>query len=294
MSDPIAVYGAQILAKDGIRISGDTRSGMGAMVKYLLSWDNAFQFVTAVISPVNASRVGAITFNLPYRFPTTATPIYAQSFDIQPCGVRGDLTVITDLPNKGLTPGEYFSHAIVTIGFQQLPWTFDLTQDPDGLNQLDPENPITYCEQAVKIGGNFVTQKGHLFRYASTGKPVVGDVGVVVTEAKLVLRFPKVPYLPWQLLLPYTNKINSQPVLSCAAKTLLLEAPDTTAKASLNSTVPIEQNLVLEFAYNPIGWNKVPLPDGTYDDVVRGDSTGIYQVADFRDIFSRISFTEGA
>lgn len=295
MSDPVADYGARILTK-GVRFSGDVRTGLKAAVPYLLEWPNAFAFCNAIILPNTATHVGLITLNLPYRLPPAvcATPVYAQTFDVEPCGVRADLTVTTDLPNRGLAPGEFFSHAIVRVGFEQLQWAFDGSEDPDGLNQLDPENPITFCEQSVKIGAKMVTRKGALYRYVSTGKAVVGDVGIMVPEAKLVLKFPRVPYLPWQLLVPYVGKVNSAAMLGCEAQTLLLEAPDTQAKQALNAPTPIEQAVTLEFAYDPVGWNKLPLPDGTPDDVIRSGGGGIYDTADFREIFDALSFVESA
>lgn len=293
--DPIATYGAQVMPK-GYRMSGDVRTGLSATVPYLLAWDNAFAFVNAMILPVNAVRIGTITFNYPYRLPSAvaATPLYAQTFEIEPCGIDPTMGVATVLPNKGLAAGEYFSHAIIKIGFEQVRWSFDpLTEDPQGLNQLDPANPITFCEQSVKLGGKMVTRKGRNYVYASDSTPVVGDVGVLVPEAKLVLKFPRVPYLPWQLLVPYVGKTNSAAVLGCAVGTLLLESPDTSSKQALNSVTPIEQAVTLEFAYDPGGWNNLPRPDGTTDAVqLKGDSTkGIYLTADFRQIFNSLSFS---
>lgn len=298
MSDPIATYGAKVLAK-GYRMYGDVRGGLKATVPYLVTWANAYAFVNALILPMTTVRIGTITFSLPYKLPSAvaATPLYAQGFEITPCGVSATLDPLVPLTYQGLAAGEFFSHAIVTVQFEQVPWAFDpLSEDPQGLNQLDPANPITFCEQAVKIGGKMVTRKGRNYVYTSDSTPVVGDVGVLVPEAKLVLKFPRVPYLPWQLLVPYVGKVNAAKLFECDAGTLLLESPDTQAKSSLTNPVPIEQAVILEFAYDPNGWNKLPRPDGTLDDVVlAGDSSrGIYQTADFREIFNSLSFEEAA
>ena len=297
MADPVATYGAKILAK-GYKISGDMRSGIKATVPYLLPWGNVSGFVNALVTPITQVRVGLITFSLPYQLPTTAvaTPIYAHSFDIQPVGLDDGLNVTTVLPNGGIGFNEkFFKYGLVTVGFEQLTWSFDGTQDPNGLNQLDPANPITYCEQSVKIGGKMVTRKGLNFIYTDDSKPVVGDVGVLTPEAKLVLKFPRVPYLPWQLLVPYVGTVNSSAVLGCAAETLLLEAPDTQVKQAINSPVPMEQAVTLEFAYDPNGWNKLPKPDGTLMSVtLKGDtSRGVYTKSDFRQIFNSLSYSSG-
>ena len=184
--------------------------------------------------------------------------------------------------------------AVVTVTFQQIPWTFQGTDDPNNLSQLDPSNPITLCEQSVKMGGKMVTRKGSNYVYTASGNPVIGDVGVLVPECKLVLKFPHVPYIPWQLLQPYVGCVNSETILLCSPGTLLLESPDTTAKASLNSVVSIEQSATLEFAYDFNGWNNLPQPNGVFAAVSvagSGGTQGIYNTANFADIFTYLQFT---
>lgn len=296
MADPAVTYGAKVLAK-GFKMTGDVRSGLKVTVPYLVAWPNVYNFVNAVITPIYSTRVGLITYTLPYRLPTSiaATPCYAQTFDVAACGVDGGPV---SAPTYGLSGTEsFFRHAIVTVGFEQIPFTWDATDDPNGQAQLDPSNPITLCEQSVKFSGKMVTRKGINFVYASDTTPVVGDVAVPTMEAELVLKFPHVPYLPWQMLAPYVNKVNSTALLNCPAETLLLEAPDTTAKAVLNGTITaIEQAVTLKFLYNPDGWNKLPRADGTLDTIhLAGDSTrGIFQATDFRTIFAQLSFSESA
>jgi uncharacterized Zn-binding protein involved in type VI secretion len=295
LPDPVATYGARVMPK-GYRITGDQRSGLQAVVPYFVPWSQAANFTNAIINPIYTTVVGLITFHLPYQLPTAvcATPVYAQSFEVVPCGIDPELNVATVLPNRGLAPGEYFEWAIVTVTFNQIPWTFQGTDDPQNLSQLDPSNPITLCEQSVKMGGKMVTRKGSNYVYTSSGNPVIGDVGVLVPECKLVLKFPHVPYLPWQLLQPYVTKVNSAPVLGCPAGTLLMESPDTTAKASLNSVVSVEQAVTLEFAFDANGWNNLPQPNGVFAAVsVAGSSgtQGIYGTADFTQIFNYLQFT---
>jgi hypothetical protein len=291
--DPYADYGAKILV-DGFAMSGDTRSGMKVTVKYLVPNSNAYTFLNAIVNPVNQVTIGTVTYSLPYQLPATisATPIFAQSFDVKHVGVRRDLAT-GPATYGGLAAGEFFSHSVVTIGFEQLAYSTDAAgQDPNGLNQLDPDNPITWCEQSVKINAKMETRKGINYQYASDSTPVVGDAAVRVLEARLVLKFPRVPYLPWRLISPYIGKVNSNTVLTAPAESLLLTGTDTVAKQSLGSLVPIEQAVTLEFAYNADGFNKLPRPDGTLAAVVRkGDtSKGIYDKADFRQIFATLNF----
>lgn len=299
-ADPIATYDAWIIAKDGLRISGDARSGIKATVKYLVKWKDAYAFLNAVVTPIYATRVGSVTYSLPYRLPSNvvATPVYAQSFDVQPCGLDANMTPTTPLPTRGMAAGEFYSHAVVTIGFEQLTYAFDASDDSSSMNQLDPANPIVLCEQSVKIAGKMVTRKGLQFQFTDDNKAVVGDVAVPVVEADLTLKFPHVSFLPWQLLVPYVNTVNASAIFGCAAETLLMKSPDTHAKQSMgfgSNPTSIEQAVTLTLGYNPIGWNKLPKPDGTYQSVkLKGDpSRGIFAKSDFSSLFTQISFSQG-
>lgn len=299
MSDPVATYGARIIQKDGVRLSGDVRSGLKATVKYLVRWSDCFNFVNAMIVPATAPGGGLITYTVPYRLPAAvvATPVYAQSFDIEPCGVDEALNITTSLPNQGMAAGEFYSHAIVTVNFEQLPHTWDALDDPQNQNQLDPANPIVMCEQSVKFADIMEPRQGMNFVFASDSKPVQGEVAVPLTQADLVLRFPHVPYMPWFMLKPYLNRVNSATMFGCGAETLLLKSPETTAKQSIGGGQSmIEQDVVLTFRYNEDGWNKLPRPDGTLATVqVAGDSSrGIFEKVDFRPLFQQLAYSQAS
>jgi hypothetical protein len=225
-----------------------------------------------------------------------ATKIYATSFDVQPMGVRDDLTAATSLPYQGMAAGEYYKYAIVTIGFEQLVAQWDATDDPQAQNQLDPQNPIPMCEQSVKYHTKMQTLKGHKYRYVSDGKAVVGDFATPTYGADLTLRYPHVPYQPWQMGLPrYLNKVNSTAVLLCDPGTLLFGPPDTTMKpAMLGGSSTVEQSVTLTLKWNPDGWNRMPRVDGTLDDVVRAGGGTIYETADFRPLFELLAFSQAA
>jgi hypothetical protein len=295
-TDPIATYGAKILARDGFRMSGDQRSGLKATVKYRVPWENGYLFLNAMVNPVDQQRIGLITYTLPYRLPAAvaATPVYAASFDLQPMGLRDDLTSATVLPYNGLAAGEFYRYAIVTINFEQASFSWDATDDPNGLQQLDPANPIPLCEQSIKFHEKMITLKGHRYRYVSDGKAVDGEYAVPKYGADIMLRFPHVPYQPWQLgLSSYLNKVNSAAIFLCDPGTLLFGPPDTTVKQSmLGSSVASEQSVTLVLKFNPDGWNKLLKPDGSLDDVVKASGGSIYDAIDFRPLFQRLAFTE--
>jgi hypothetical protein len=285
----------KILAK-GYEISGDVRSGYHATVPYLVAWSDAFTFADEVLGAAQARSVGAITWRLPYRFPVAAANLYAQRFRIQPVGANGE---IATLPYGGLAPGEYFTHAMITVEFGTPEEVQQQSQDdPQALHQLDPNNPITMCEQSVRAGAKTETRKAGSYIYDDDSKPVTGDFGVPISETKLVLKFPRVPFLPWQLVRPYINKVNSVEMLGVGVEELLLEDMDTVVQPGPDG---LQQMLQLTFAVSLaplVTWNHLPKPDGTNIKVrVKADAgvgtpRRIYALADFRDIFNAISYVE--
>jgi hypothetical protein len=288
----------------GYRISGDTRSGLRATVPYLVAWSDAFTFVNQVLVSPAAERIGLIAWNAPLQFPVPfggLTPaLYVQAFRIEPAGAGN-----APGPTGGLAPGEYYTDAIVTLEFESVTYINQASDDPSGLNQLDPANPITACEQSVKLRPRLRATKGRGYMFKSSGKPVPGDMPVPETEAILVLKFPRVPYLPWQLVAPYCGKVNSEAMLGVAAGALMLEGLDTEVRPQPDGS--LGQAVVLEFSVNlpadpgaggagAVGtdWNKQPTNDGSGSwDYVVDQATGSVNpigYADFRQIFASLSF----
>jgi hypothetical protein len=271
-------------------VSGDVRSGYRASVNYLMLWSDAFTFADDIFGKTRAVRVGPITWQLPYRFPVTRAPLYVQRFNIEPIGLDKGGNPIT--LNKGLAPGEYWTHAIVSVEFETPTYIQQLQDDPNNLNQLDPSNPITLCEQSVKVAGKINTHKGRHFLYADNN-PVVGTVGVPASEARLVLSFPRVPYLPWTLIRPYMYTINDVPILGCDRGTLLLTGMDTKI---VQTNEGLGQQLQLEFGDNGTGkdWNMLPR-NGSYALVHQFGTTDtdahrIFKYKDFSVIFQSLTF----
>ncbi len=176
----------------GFEISGDIRTGYHATVPYLLAWGDAMQFTDDVVAKPTAVTQGPITWRLPLQFPGFAAKCRCSGFRVTPCGADGSLP----LTNGGLAPGEFFTHAIVILQFDTPPLIQATEDDPQGQQQLDPSNPITMCEQSIKMSGKMVTRKGSKYRYVDDFTPVDGDFARPHTETKLVLKFPQVPYLP--------------------------------------------------------------------------------------------------
>jgi hypothetical protein len=275
---------------DSYSISGDVRSGYRAQVKCLLAWADAFLFADQIFGATQATIVGPVSWTLPWRFPVTNANLYVTAFSIKPVGV---LDNPTSIPNKGLKPGEYYKNAIATVDFGTPPYTQQVsTDDPKNLQQLDPNNPITMCEQSVKITGRMETRKAGSYLF-SAFSPVTGDFGVVIPESNLVLSFPRIPYLPWQLVQPFIGSLNDATMLGCAKGTLMLTGMDTKEVATSQG---LGQSLQLEYAFNSLGdWNMLPKPDGTYALVYKlggtnTDANRIYKYMNHLQIFSKINY----
>ena len=278
------------LIPDSYSIKGDVRTGYHVQAKFLLDWSDAFTFADQIFGLAQATTVGPITWTLPWKFPVTNAKLYVSAFDIKPIGVNANPASI---PNMGLAPGEYYKKAIATVEFGTQPYTQDkTTDDPRNQQQLDPNNPLTMCEQSVKITGKMETRKAGSYLFAAF-TPVTGDFGVVVPEANLVLSFPRIPYLPWQLIQPYIGTLNDAPLLGCVKGTLMLTGMDT---KEVSTSTGLGQQLQLEYAYNSLGdWNTLPKPDGTMALVYKlgltnTDANRIYLYKNHLQIFQAINF----
>lgn len=273
---------------DGYTVTGDQRSGYKATVNYLMAWADAFTFADDIFGSARANIVGPITWVYPYRFPVANANLYASRFSIKPCGASGNA-----IPNLGLKPGEYFTHAKVMVEFETPQATMSGSQDdPKNLHQLDPANPITMCEQSIKVAAKMETRKAGSYLFGAF-TPVLGDFAVLVPESHLVLTFPRVPYLPRKLIKPYIGTVNSAPILQAEKGELLLTGMDTRI---VETSDGISQQVQLEFAESCLGdWNMIPNKAGVPTLVYKSggtnvDTNRIYAYKDFATIFSTINY----
>jgi hypothetical protein len=289
--------GYSILAK-GYELRGSLANGLSATIPFIMPWSEAFAFITDLLPAPSAVTSSIILWHPVYQFPVyiggSAVPLYAESYTCVPCGRNGNPVLF-----NGLEAGDYFSTALVTVEFATPSYSQQQSDDPSGLSQLDPGNPLTYCEQSIQTTSKVTTQKGSAYKYTSgsfSGKPVPGEIGVIQPEAKLVLKFPKIPVLPWQLIQPYVGKINSRVVLNCVTGSLLLEGSSTIVTAATDGT--IAQNFGLNFAFNPdptggsltgMDWNYFPIPDGSGYAKIASNGVTPYSYADFTQIFTSLS-----
>lgn len=275
---PTPTVDFKVLA-DGYSLEGGEGEPLRATVPYLVAWEDAFDFFDQVLGYPTAGTTLGAGQTLGYRFPPQPK-LVALKARIEPCGTGGETGTML-----GLAPGEYWTHAKVTVNFETPRYSQESSDDPGGANQLDPANPITFCEQSVDIGGRAETIKAEGYEF-DDGKPVTGDLIQIVSETKLVLTFPRVPFLPWGLVRPYVGRVNLNEILLCPAGTLLLEGMGT--KFAHTSQGVQSQQLQLMFASQEYDWNMIPKPNGVPALVRRKGDTSrrIYEYKDFAEIFA--------
>lgn len=276
-----------VLAR-GYKLHGG-QDGIRANVPFLVNWSDAFSFHDQVLGYPYAPVVGGpIVYTLPWLFPGAPNArLYATECEIEPIGADG----LPLAANYGLAAGEFFSHAICNVTFQNRMWAQQPEDDPGNLQQLDPDKPLYFVEQRVTGGGKMVSIKGGTnYLWSDDSKPVAGDQGVLVPECRITLTWPWIPYLPWQIVQPYIGSINLSAMCGCEAETLLLENFDTKNKPTTQGIMG--QELTLEFAWQSYSWNKVPKQgtpvlvkraDGSTD--TDGQPLRIYKRRELTDLF---------
>jgi hypothetical protein len=266
---------------EGYKVTGGRSTPLRATVPYLVKWADAFNFYDEILGQTSAVSPipGAIIRTPGHAFPP-APIIFAQDATIEPCGAGGSPI---DASFKGLLPGQHFTHAIVTVEYSAP--SYDQTGDGDPLKHLDPDNPITYCEYEVESRARFDTEKAAGWEFAD-GTSVKGDFARLSIESKLVLTFPRVPFVPWRVVKPYIGCVNSVTVFDCARGTLLLEELRIKANETNQGLAGTSTQLV--FSNQDHEWNALRRTDTGAFALVRkkgSPSESICQYKDIRDIF---------
>lgn len=238
----------------GYRISGGRETPLRAVVPYIVAWSDAFDFYNAVLGQTTAASqtVSAIVRTAGLAFPASPA-LYAESAEIEPCGAHGGPIG----SSQGLSPGEYFSHAKITVTFSTPTYDQD---EADPARQIDPDNPITYCEQEVETSVRFDTEKASGWEF-DDGTSIPGPFAKRTIESRLVLTFPRVPFLPFKIIKPYIGTINSVAIFEHGVGELLLE--DVRIKATNTNQGLASTSTQLVFAGQSYDWNKLRKKDGT-------------------------------
>lgn len=280
MGEPTVPYA---LMADGYKITSG-ENGFRATASFLTLWENAFVFHDDVMGFPSAAVVGPVSYATPWRFPgAPAARMYASSCEIEPVGVDGGPLP----PTLGLAPGEFWTHARINVTWDTPPYAQSAGDDPGNLQQFDPANPITYCEMSIDSGGQMETRSKGGYEFADGDLTKVrSDLAVFVPESRLVLNFPKIPFLPWQRVQTYLGSLNDRVLFQCAVGTLLFESART--KFAATSQGLMGQSFEMTMAYRGYHWNMVPHPTTGVNTLVRkkgATSESLYAIKDWRELF---------
>jgi hypothetical protein len=280
MGAPTVNY--EILA-DGYEVTAG-EGGLRAIVPCIVAWEDAFTFADDVMGYGTAVVVGPVSYSIPWRFPGAPNAkMYASGCRITPIGAKRD--ALAD--GEGLRPGQYFTYAKVVVEFSTPPFKQAPEDDPANLHQLDPDNPITYCEQSVESGGTMETRRKGGYEFAEGDLTIVRhDLAVFVPESRLVLNFPRIPFLPWQRIQTYLGTLNDRIIFQCAVGTLLFE--DAKTRFSATSQGLMGQSFQMTLVYRGWHWNMIPHPATGINTLVhkKGDPTkSLYEIKDWRPLF---------
>ncbi len=131
--------------------------------------------------------------------------------------------------------------------------------DPGGLHQIDPANPILWCTQELDYEVETITHPTHSYKFDSDNlkltTPLQVDIGITV----LSLTFHRVAYLPMTLARTLRGRINATTFLGAAAETVLFRGAKTQRDWNTDGTVT--QRVNMTFVEREVSWNKFLRPD---------------------------------
>jgi hypothetical protein len=204
--------------------------------------------------------------------------LFASSFSCTPHTVQDSIS-----PTDNTVAG-HFTYAHVQIGFERPRYD---TVVGTVQNQLDPANPILFCEQSIESSARTVPVEGYVLNYvgAPAGVVPVGPKFVLEVQYDIILNFPMVPYIPWNYLDPYFGKTNDRTLFGKPAETIAFLSASMRQESMSNGTN--KTSCALRLAYRQFGWNKQLAVDGNlYTVVVASSGEKLYPTANLAAIWS--------
>ena len=204
--------------------------------------------------------------------------LLCSGFRWTPFGVRDAIS-----PTDNTVEG-HFQFAHVTLNFERPRYDYD---SPSPQNQIDITQPILFCEQSIETHTRTITVKGYELEYVGAPASVApeGPVCKFAVQADYILTFPFVPYIPWNYLEPYHEKVNDRILFGKPAGTLRFSG--ASIKNEVQSNGVTRTSCVLKLSYNAIGWNKQLATNGViYELKIKNSSNRIYNSANLAAIWS--------
>ncbi|WP_422928565.1 hypothetical protein [Singulisphaera sp. PoT] len=269
MSTTISVSHEEL--SDGFR-EGISGGKPYAVKKYLLGWDDRYQFVRDMQGYSSATGSGNPWIQtVPYQYPDSPN-LYADSLEIEPAG-----KII-----EGRTPLA-FEYAIITVTFTVSDWPYQQSDDPLNLQSVtdDPaENQqLQYCRQKIQYGYETYPIPNSSVAFADGTKyPTQGVYKLPVTTVTLMWK--DYPYQPFKYVRDLLGCVNQGKFLGCGDSTVFFDSFDTDPKFLSDGTKVCDVTEV--FKYRTIDWNQFVRPD-KFQWATLKDNTGatIYTKKDF-------------
>lgn len=251
---------------------------LSASATFEVLWTDRESFINAALGLPTAST-GWPTPQVPWDCPFQPNSgLLARSFRCVPHTVKDTISVSDN------TVAGHFEYAHVTIGFATPQYDWDAAEPK---RQIDPANPILFCEQSIETQARTIPVEGYQLQYvgAPTSVVPIGPKFVIETQADIILNFPFVPYIPWDYIEPYIGKSNSATLFNRPAETIVMLGASMRNETFVDGTSRC--SCVLRLGYNATGWNKQLGTDGNlYDVVVKGSGAKLYPTANLAAIWS--------
>jgi len=230
-----------------------TPTGVEATASYRIRWADAFDFYNDVMGLRTSSTIGgAIVSSAPWGWPADPR-LYAIDCSIEPLSISGSPSAG---PKQGLYAGEFFefARADVVFGVGQ---AGDSGTDGDPIKpmQFDPENPITWCYQDTDHRSESIQTPDGTFLWEDDNKPLPFRVQRKNSVIEMVLKFPRVPYLPFDLIDSHNDCVNAYPVLKCPVGTLLFLGAQT--QSEITAMGGRSKGVTMRFAKRKRPWNEL-------------------------------------
>jgi hypothetical protein len=236
--------------------SGGTLS---ATATFEVNWTDREAFVNQALGLPTASSgwpLPQVPWDCPFQ-PNSG--LLAASFRFKPHSLRSSISGADN------TVSGHFEKAWVTIGFERPKYDFDV---PTPQNQIDPLNPILFCEMSIETRGTSLVVPGYSLEYISGPADAVPTEPFVafIDEADYVLNFPFVPYIPWNYLEPYHEKVNDRTLFGRKPGTIKFNGASLRQETFVDGTN--RTSCTLRLSYRSVGWNSMRCPDdGNYYEV---------------------------
>ena len=243
-----------------------TFSGQGgtlsASATFEVLWTDRETFINQALGLTTGSS-GWPTPQIPWDCPFQPNSgLLAASFSCTPHTVKDSIS-----PTDNTVAG-HFTFAHVQISFERPRYDYD---NPTKENQIDPANPILFCEQSIEYAYRSLVIEGYQLQYVGAPSEIVpvGPFFTASVQSVIVLNFPFVPYIPWNYLDPYIGRTNDRTLFGKPAGTICLKGASMRQETMSDGTN--KTSCVLNLEYSDTGWNTQLATDGNiYDVVVKG------------------------